>query len=59
MHGNRSTEYLKDAANKDDDDDDHNDDDDDDDNKDQNSQNSANFKARRSRFCMLSDLNNT
>ena len=49
-----------DAANEDDehdDDDDHNDDEHDD--EDWNCHNLANFQARRSRLCMVIDLNNT
>ena len=49
-----------DAANEDDDnDDDHNDDDDDEQDEDWNYHNLANFQARRSRLCMVIDLNNT
>ena len=58
MHGNRSTEYLKDAANEDDGDDDYHDDDEHDD-EDQNCHKLANFQARKSRICMVIDLNNT
>ena len=59
MHGNRSTEYLKDAANEDDgndDDDHHHYDDDEHDDKDQNCHKLANFQARKSRICMVIDL---
>ena len=40
-------------------DDDYNDDDDEHNDEDQNCHNSANFQARRSRFCMVIGLHNT
>jgi len=49
LHGIRSKEYLH--ADNNDDDDEHDD-------EDQNCHNSANFLARRSRFCILIDLHN-
>ena len=49
-----------DAANEDDHNDDHNYDDvDEHDHEDRNCHNLANFQVRRSRFCMVLDLNNT
>ena len=50
---------MEDDDDDENDDDDDNNDDDEHDDKDQNCHNSVSFKARRSRFCMVNDTNNT